>query len=236
MTKKVISIISMIIVIILYVSLFVNAAEYNSNYNIWADRDDAPTKTIVIIVVMAVIVGIIVAVSIPARKEIRKITKGKKSSQKDIKKNSLSFIKTAAVTILILSIISEENVGEFLVRNMNLDFLEAMFGAGLYQIFKEHFLWINIVMLIDHIITYFDSKQQVVTGVEASADDNGSESEKKELTEYEKEEINRISRKAALTILAILFSIVIVIFIIIAIKAGSQPSIDVEKLMEQNRF
>ena len=69
----------------MFISFLVDANNYETTYNIWAEKDDMTTNMLVMIVVVLV-VAIIAIVAVPTTKRIREITKGKRSSAADIKK------------------------------------------------------------------------------------------------------------------------------------------------------
>ena len=199
--KKITSVVSGIIIILVFISFFVNANDYQTAYNIWAEKDDMTTNMLVMIVVVLVVAIIIAIVAVPTTKRIRKITKGKRSSSADIKKNSLSFIKLSILGIMIFCIVSEKNVCNFVVRNIDMSLMEAQFLAGYYQIFKEHFLWVNIILLISSIISFFTTTEE--------QEDRKS---KHIISEKEQKEIKAITLKARFVILAILIILLIITY------------------------
>ncbi|MBQ3563140.1 MAG: hypothetical protein IJA21_00855 [Clostridia bacterium] len=213
--KKITSVVSGIIIILVFISFFVNANDYQTAYNIWAEKDDMTTNMLVMIVVVLVVAIIIAIVAVPTTKRIREITKGKRSSLADIKKNSLPLIKLNILGIIIFCIISEKSVCDFAVRNIDMSLTEAKFLAGYYQLFKEHFLWVDIVLLIDNIILFFTAKEQ--DGVSKSDLTNSCEEQEDEknkhiISEKEQKEIKVITLKARFVILAILIILLIITY------------------------
>lgn len=163
-SKKVIHSVGLILVLIAIISLFISLYDYNTTYNIWAEKEDSFTNVIVIVSVILVVVAIATVIMISANKKVRKITKGKpikKPNAESIKRNSTHGILSSIFEIILFLIVSEEMVCKFGVRTLDMNFAEAEFLAGGYQIFKNHFLFIAVITIIQDIVNYFTAESQV---------------------------------------------------------------------------
>ena len=87
------------------------------------------------------------------------IIKGAKLSKSDelnfskIVKVGIISITIAIIEIVLFSILNENGVFLFLVNNSELDVMTARIMAESYRILRENFIFINIISLIDGIIT-----------------------------------------------------------------------------------
>ena len=263
MLKKTTDIISLILSVLVFISLFVNIYTYNEKFNSWAEKEDAFIGVVVTISVVLIIAAIMAIVMIPATKKIKKITAGKtvkKLTPDTIRKNSAKYIRWQILEIVIFLIISKDMVLRFGCKNLNMNFAEAEFLAGRYQIVKEHLLVLAIITLIHMTITYFTADSQIdqnrgltmfcrycgselsenvrfclKCGKQVELNIVSSSTENKyddtHLSSEDQKKVNYIYRKALFTVLAILIVILIVVFIAVYIKTRSH--IDMERFLNQ---
>ena len=164
MQKKVadiIYIICLIIGIVVFISFIISEYNYNDTYNIWREREDD------YIGIIFAVIGVAIFICVPMIYNNRRIKKSKperlltKMSPDIIRINSTYLIGGSILGIVIFLIISEDMVFRFGYNELRMDLAEARFFACGYQIFENHFLIIEIVTLIENIITYFTADSQI---------------------------------------------------------------------------
>ncbi len=163
---KAVDIISNFIQVIIWIRYFISAVNYSEEYNMWAEKEDSnPFLIIAVIFVIILIVGFLFS-----------LFDDKKLDYSMHRKNSRFYIIVNLIGILILLCITEETVFSFFYdHSMDLD--EASYGVGQFKIFKEHFLIIGILSLIEHLITYFIATDYVELHVPSKENNNFVNSE-----------------------------------------------------------
>ncbi len=159
---KAVDIISNFIQVIIWIRYFINATNYNDEYNMWAEKEDSnPFLIIAVIFVIILIVGFLFS-----------LFDDKKLDYSMHRKNSRFYIIVNLIGILILLCITEDNVFSYLSNDYNSNLSEASYGVGQFKIFKEHFLIIQILSLTEHLITYFIASDYVELHVPSKENNN----------------------------------------------------------------
>ena len=133
----------------LLVKCFVNIASLNSSYGIFSNNDNQ-FVSLLAFGVFIVLLGLIL---LPMIIKGAKLSKSDELNFSKIVKVGIINITIAIIEIVLFSILNENGIFLFLVNNSKLDVMAARIMAESYRILRENFIFINIISLIDGIIT-----------------------------------------------------------------------------------
>ncbi len=155
-TYRIMSLISFAVMFIYGIKILVTLYEYN--YSVFGSRDNTFDSTFLITilaVIAALSYGCIVAVTIKNMKKDDEI-------QPDIsahKRTALSSVYMWGVSILLLALISEENLGVVLSEFLKEGYAYVI--TGFYGALRVDFLVVSIVLLVIEFISFMVLKDEM---------------------------------------------------------------------------
>ena len=133
----------------LLVKCFVNIATLNNSYNI-VTADGGQFTTLLAFLVFIVLLALIL---LPIIIKASRLSKSEEVNYSKVACVGLIAVGIAIIEVILLFLINESSILMFLVNNLEIDVLRAQLMAESYRILREHFIFINIITLIDGIIT-----------------------------------------------------------------------------------
>jgi len=223
---KITSTIALIIEVIILFCFFIKSHDYYMTNNIWVEESDKFIKPIVFLVVMVLFVVVPLIISMVIANKGAFSAKKTKPNYAYIKKQNVSELVRNIISILFFIIITERIIFSLAIEYLSMDIFEAKYLAGHYEIFKNHFLIICIVSLINNVITI------IYVNDYCNQPYNPSEPPYDNYNNYPT--VDDTNRKKARRFLLIYLAIIIIVLIImlVLLYIKTRPSIDIESFMQ----
>ena len=152
---KVTSICLALISLVFSVKMFIKAFEYFDYVDGWLDEGGVIISIVILIVMFIATVG----AATPCLYKKTKFSRGGEINYGAIASYSISNIITRIVLIAVFMILTEDAVFSAMTE-IDLGFIESGYLCGYYAIFREPFLIVNAIMLVDSIITFVEARSE----------------------------------------------------------------------------